>query len=239
MDNGFAEGYAVGQGNSNANNGWGFGAGWEWIWIIILFAFWGNGGWGNGGNGGSMLSGALTRGDLCSEFSFNDLQNGVRNVNDSVNLGFSNLNSTICHQEYETAMLLNNMNVSNLQQFNAANVATLQGFNGVQSQMAQCCCNIERGIDRLSCEAANNTGAIIASSQANTQRILDYLCNEKISGLQAKLASAEAQISNQATANYIVNAIRPYPQASFVVPNPYTGAYGGYGYGSCNCGCNG
>ena len=36
MDNGFAEGYAVGQGNAN-NNGWGNGAwGAEWLWIIVL-----------------------------------------------------------------------------------------------------------------------------------------------------------------------------------------------------------
>ena len=50
MDNGFAEGYAVGQGNAN-NGGWGNGAwGAEWLWIIVLFALFGNNGWGFGGN---------------------------------------------------------------------------------------------------------------------------------------------------------------------------------------------
>ena len=51
-NNGFAEGYAVGQGNAN-NGGWGNGAwGAEWLWIIVLFALFGNNGWGFGGNGG-------------------------------------------------------------------------------------------------------------------------------------------------------------------------------------------
>jgi hypothetical protein len=55
MDNGFAEGYAVGQGNAN-NNGWGNGAwGAEWLWIIVLFALFGNNGWGFGGNGGGNI----------------------------------------------------------------------------------------------------------------------------------------------------------------------------------------
>jgi hypothetical protein len=42
MSDGFAEGFAVGQGNNN-----GFGNGAEWIWIVILFAL-----FGCGGNGG-------------------------------------------------------------------------------------------------------------------------------------------------------------------------------------------
>ena len=46
MDNGFAEGYAVGQGNmnGNANGMWGE----SWLWIIVIFALLG---FGNGFGG--------------------------------------------------------------------------------------------------------------------------------------------------------------------------------------------
>lgn len=132
-----------------------------------------------GGNGGGAgAQGALTRGDLCMDMSFNDLQNGVRNINDAVNLGFSNLNSTICHQQYDTAMMINGvsgavndgfsrlnsticqqqydtaaqlnaMNMANMQNANAANVVALQNANAIQSQLAQCCCDQKAATEGL------------------------------------------------------------------------------------------
>lgn len=191
--------------NNNGNGGWG-GDGWGmWIWVILIFAIfggWGNGGW--GGNGGAGMQGALTRGDLCAEFSFNDLQNGVRNVNDSVSVGFSNLNSTICHQQYDTAQLINGVNANVMQGFhgvdnavctlgyqtqqgfNNANVVALQNQNALQTQLAQCCCenrtgqmqlgnSMERGFCDANYNAATNTTAIIQNSHNDTDRILAKL----------------------------------------------------------------
>lgn len=206
-----------------------------------------------------MLSGALTRGDLCQDMNFNDLQNGVRNVNDSVNLGFANLNSTICHQEYETAMLLNNMNVSNMQQFNAMNVSNLQSANALQSQIANCCCDLRAGQAQTRYEMAQNTCAIqntlnsntrdiIESQNAGTQRILDYLCAEKISALQTENAVLTGQISQAAQTNAIISALAPktpipaypvFPTTSFAYPTGVSfGINGLNGYGNgCGCGC--
>ncbi len=162
---------------NNCNDGW--GGGWSsWIILFLIFGMFGWGGFGGfgGGWGGNnaAMQGALTRGDLCNEFSFNDLQNGVRNINDAVNTGFANLNSTICHQQYDTAMLVNgvNTNLSNgfaglnnavctlgyqnaqlingvdntIQQgFNAANVVALTNQNALQSQLSGCCCDLRAG----------------------------------------------------------------------------------------------
>lgn len=222
-------------GGNGGNGGMGWG-GDAWV-LIILFALifgWGNNGW--GGNSGGT-SGALTRGDLCQDMNFNDLQNGVRNINDAVTLGFANLNSTICNQQYDTANMINAMNVSNLQSFNAANIANLQSTNAIQSQLATCCCNLERGQERIACQMASDTGAIISAGNANTQRILDYLCQEKISALQAENAQLNNTISQQSQSAYIINQLRPFPTASYVVPNPFTGSYG-FGYNNgCGCGC--
>ena len=128
---------------NNDNGGWG-GDGW-WV-LIILFALFGWGGNWGGNGGGSATQGALTRGDLCMDMNFNDLQNGVRNVNDAVNLGFANLNSTICNQQYDTARMINASDAATAAGFNAMNISNLQSANAIQSQIAQCCCDVRSQI---------------------------------------------------------------------------------------------
>lgn len=88
------------------------------------------------------------------------------------------------------------------------------------------------------------TRDIIDSQNAGTRAILDYLCNEKISNLQAenndlrRAASQDRQSALLTTAmasqtQQLINAINPAPIPAYQVPNPNT--Y--YGCG-CNTGCN-
>ena len=96
-------------GNNNGNNGgWGDNGAW---WIILFFIFawgWGGNGFGGfGGGAGGAAGQALTRGELCQDMSFQDVKREIQNANDAVNLGFANLNSTICNQAYESAGLIN------------------------------------------------------------------------------------------------------------------------------------
>lgn len=278
MPDDFMTGYVAGQSESNNNGGGGFGMwGDQWIWIIVVFALlfgWGNNGWGGSGNGGngsmSFLpyavgaNGALTRGDLCSEFSFNDLQNGVRGVSDSLNVGFANLNSTICHQQYDTAALVNGLSNTVQQGFYSANTVALQNQNALQAQLANCCCQTQRAIDginynmatntcALQTSMANNTRDIIDSQNAGTRAILDYLCQEKIADLQSenqslKLAASQANQNialgamMEANTAEILRKTAPTPVPAYAVnpPFPYFGY--GFGYGQYNgnngcCGC--
>lgn len=97
-----------------------------------------------------------------------------------------------------------------------------QGFNGVNSSISNCCCQTQRLIER-------STNDIIQAGNANTQRILDYLCAEKISGLQAENVSLKGQISNYNQTAAIVSALKPTPVPSYNVPNPnccYNGCAG-------------
>lgn len=189
-------------GGGNGGNMWGGDGAW-WIIILFLFVFcgWGNGGWGGNG-GGAATQGALTRGDLCMDMNFNDLQNGVRNVNDAVNLGFANLNSTICHQQYDTAMLvngvqgavsdgfsrlnsticqqqydtanqLNAMNMANAQNANAANVVALQNANAIQSQLANCCCENREAIAGVNYNMATQACDTRNVIQSTTRDMID------------------------------------------------------------------
>lgn len=120
---------------------------------------------------------------------------------------------------------------------------------------ANCCCETREAIQGINYNMAQNTCAlqntmnsntrdIIDSQNAGTRAILDYLCNEKISNLQAenndlrRAASQDRQSALLTTAmasqtQQLINAINPAPIPAYQVPNPNT--Y--YGCG-CNTGCN-
>lgn len=244
MDNDFATGYALGaDSNGNGNNGcnggmWGYG----W-WAIIIFAMifgWGNGGWGGFGGGGNGAQGAITRSDLCSEFAFNDLQRAVAGVNTGLCDGFYAMNTSL------------------LNGFNGTNTAMLQGFNGIQSgmtqlgyQMQDCCCNVRSDIKDLSYQNAKNTCDIIQSAHNDTDRIINFLTQDKIASLQAEnqtLKFAASQANQNAvlqaamtanTAEIIRRTGNDCPIPEYVVPNPNC-CYGnpnGVGYGNCGSGC--
>lgn len=279
-------------GNNRSNDGdWGGNGAW-WIIILFLFCFmgWGDNGMMGGNRGGGAANtpafqGAITRGDLCSEFSFNDLQNGVRGITQDLSTGFANLNSTICHQQYDTAMMVNGIqsqlaagfsgvdnsvctlgyqnaqlingleNTIN-QNANASNIMALQNQNALQNQIQNCCCeqrsqvaDIKYTMATDACAIqtamANNTRDLLDNQNANTRAILDYLCNEKISNLQAENQSLKLMASQQAQNAYLVEALSPKPAApAWLVPPPgaiYNPCNNTIGYGGNNgygCGCN-
>jgi hypothetical protein len=120
--------------------------------------------------------------------------------------------------------------------FYAVNTGMLTGFNGVQSQLASCCCDTQRLIERGFCE----TNANIANQ---TRAILDYLTSDKIDALRTEnqnlkfMASqtAQNQFITQVSAD-IVNRLQPTPIPAYTVANPYA-SYGYGGYANCGCGC--
>lgn len=248
------EGYSIadiaavtGNGRSNGDDGaWGGNGAW-WLIVLFIFAFcgWGNGGWGGAGNGGSSaVQGALTRGDLCMDMNFQEVKREVQNANDAVNLGFANLNSTICNQQYDTAQMINSLGTTIQGGFNAANVVALQGQNAIERQISDCCCKFEAGQAQTRYDMAtntcnvlntmnNNTRDIIQSQEAGTRAILDYLCQDKISTLTAENQGLRLAASQAAQNNYLISQLRPSPVPSYQVPNPYAT----YGYG-CGCSCN-
>ena len=190
---GYYEGELSGIGG---NDGFG-GGGW---WAIILFAMifgWGRGGfgYGNGGGGSEMLGYELgkvaTTNDIANGFAQNTLQRGV----DDVLLGQANG--------------VNYMN----QGFYGLNTSILTTGNTISREIADCCCSTQRLIERGFCD-------VVTNQNANTQRIIDYMQNDKISALQAENVALKGQISNQAQSAYIINSLNPPARPAYVVPNP-------------------
>lgn len=244
--------------DGNSNGMWGDNSAW-WIVIFVLFiAFggWGNGWGGFGGNNGGATpyaTSAVTQSDLQRGFDTqsivgkldgitNGLCDGFYAVNNSMLTGFNGINTNIMQTGYGIQ-----------QAINADTVANMQNTNALQAQLANCCCETREAIQNVNYNMATNTCAlqntmnsntrdIIDSQNAGTRAILDYLCQEKISSLQAenndlrRAASQDRQSALLTTAmasqtQQIINAVNPAPIPAYQVPNPNV-------YYGCNAGCN-
>lgn len=196
-------------GNRNNDGDGAFGGNGAW-WIIVLFLFmWGRGGWG-GSYGGSDSAGASGgqcccshRADIHEGFALNNLDSGIRAIQQG-----------ICDSTYA----LNNAIQSG---FNATQMGMMQGFNGVErgfcnlsAQLAQCCCETQRGIDGVNFNVAkglcdlgnvmnNNTRDILESQNNNTRAILDFLTQDKIATLTAENQNLKFAASQSAQNAYI------------------------------------
>lgn len=235
-------------GNGN-NNGWGAEGSWLWF-IIVIFAIFGWGGFGKGFGGNGMNGGVGS-----------EIQRGFDNQ--AVVSKLDGITNGLCDGFYAVQTGMNGINTNILQTgfgiqqaINADTVANMQNTNALQSQLANCCCETREAIQGVNYNMAQNTCAlqntmnsntrdIIDSQNAGTRAILDYLCNEKISSLQAensdlrRAASQDRQsalLTTQMAAQtqQIINAVNPSAIPAYVVPNPNAYAYGC----GCNTGCN-
>lgn len=235
-------------GNGN-NNGWGAEGSWLWF-IIVIFAIFGWGRFGNGFGGNGMNGGVGS-----------EIQRGFDNQ--AVVSKLDGITNGLCDGFYAVQTGMNGINTNILQTgfgiqqaINADTVANMQNTNALQSQLANCCCETREAIQGVNYNMATNTCAlqntmnsntrdIIDSQNAGTRAILDYLCNEKISSLQAenndlrRAASQDRQsalLTTQMAAQtqQIINAVNPSAIPAYVVPNPNAYAYGC----GCNAGCN-
>ena len=206
---------AVTEGAGNNGNGWGNGDG---AWWIILFLLALGGGWGNGFGGNR--GGSTTREEISYGFDMNNLENGVRGIQQGICDGFYALNNAVTGGN---AALQNAL----CQGFNGINTSLLQGFCGIQGQMAQdalvdqkCCCetqniinsnfaNLNYNLATQGCDTrraiADSTRDIIDANNNNTRQIIDFLVNDKISTLQAENQSLKFKAS-QAEQNAFITA---------------------------------
>lgn len=212
---------------SGGGYGGGFGYGGDWIWAIILLALLGNNGWGNNGfGGGNNIAGyeigkLATTNDVASGFSTSAIMSNQRESQLAMANGFADVQQTLCQgfSGINTAILTS----SNATErgFATTNYNLATGLGNLSREISDCCCKLERGIDGVNYNMAKNTCDIIQAGNSNTQRIIDFLTNDKIETLNRKLATAELQLSQVNQNAYLVNAIRPCPVPSYNVPNPY------------------
>lgn len=242
-DSNFATGYAVGRdsGAGVYNNGGMFGNDWAWIIILLLFG-WGRNGWGNGNDGNSgATNGYVLATDFANiERKLDGINNGICDstyeIANNLNGNFRTLDNAICNIGFQSAQ---NTNAIQTQLADcccktqtAIQANTTQGVmntNQLSREISDCCCDIEKMNmqNRFDAQAYNcNT---LAAIDKVGDRIIDYLAADKAQALRDENQALRLAASQSAQNQYIINALRPYPQPSFTVAPPYQFA---------GCGCN-
>lgn len=245
----FATGYLAGQDSGGGNNGGGmFGS--DAIWAILLFAM--IFGWGRNGNNG--FGGGGGNGDGCCRCATTE---DVRAAVDQ-----QTLISKIDQQTYGLSDVFTALNTNLNNNFRGIDnaICTLgfqnqQGFSGLGAQLAACCCDIERGIERSTTQGVMNTNTIqqqiskcccdlemmnmqnrfdAQNYNCNTlqaidklgDRIIDHLNCEKTQALRDENQALRLAASQARQNQYLVDQLRPCPVPAYITCNPYAASWG-------------
>lgn len=221
------------------NSGFGDGANGGWFWIIILFFFaifggWGNNGASNGAGGFMPYYGGVQQG--FDQASIMAGLNGIQNSLASAEVSRCNTQANLL------ATLNNNQN---------ANTAAM---NSLAMSLQNCCCENRSATNELRYTVATEAcadraavgdalQAVTAQNNANTQRILDMMCQDKIDAKNEKIADLERQLTmanlaasqnaqtaailtdNLAQTQALEQYLAPVPRPAYIVQNP----------NGCNC----
>lgn len=229
-------------GGFGGNNG--FGGDWAWI-ILLLLLGWGNNGFGGYG-GGNDLYPWMNQAEITSS-GFRDqmINTTINGIQSAVTNGFNDVQMALCNGFAGVEMGAN-----------ARQIANMQSMFGLQSQLADCCCENRLGTADLKYTIATencadrtqslmNTRDIIDSQAKGTQAILDKLCsleldakNDEIAQLRQEVLFARGQASQIAQNAQVIDGI--YNRLD-TCPVGTTPVYGRTPIFNCNnnCGCGG
>ena len=262
--------YPVMYGNGGGFGGNGFLGGDGWIVLLLLLAF---GGWGNNGNNGGFFGG---RG-FDDRYAW--LSNGQKEIMQNTNNGFDTLhlsnqiegtrdgiwslsnqlcnccadmNQTVSNGFFNAEIAANNRQMADMnqnfalsQQLSTASVDNRLGIANLNSTILS-----ENCADRAA--LADGLKDLLINQTANTQRILDQLCNdkideknEKITDLQRELLMKDLQASQIAQNAFIsqgfANEVDQLYNRLSNCPVPSTPVYGRTPIFTCSnnngCGC--
>lgn len=248
----------------NGNNGGFGGFGGDGAWIILLFIIVLMGGWGNGWNGGGVNGNGTTyiASDVQRGFDQAAVTTGITNLSTGLCNGFAGVQQSLCNGFAGVNGAIANGFAQTEIANNARQMADMQQTFNIQSALQQCCCDNRAATADLkytiATEACSDRQAVsdalrdvIASNTANTQAILDKLCQQQIDALKTENSNLQTQLNlanlaasqtaqtarllqdNAAQTVALEQYLNPSPIPAYVVPNPV----------GCNCGnwngCNG
>lgn len=217
------------------SNGFGWGDGSFWIIILFLFAMFGNNGWGGFGGGSQPIVNDVQRG-----FDQQSIMGGINGLSTAVSNGFANAEISRCNSQ--------------------ANI--LQSLNDMAMSFQNCCCENRAGIADLKYTVATEACAdrasvnealrdVIDSNNANTQAILDKMCQQEIDALKTQNANLQTQINmanlaqsqtaqtakiladNAAQTQALEQYLNPAPIPAYMVQNP--NCCGPTPFNGCGC----
>ena len=240
--------------------GFGGGLGFDFPWLL------------NGQNGtNAVVSNGFQNAALQSAIGDlnNNVVSGFGDVQTALCGGFAGVNAAVNGAQNAIAQQMYTNQIADLERSYAAQTAQMQGMNALQGQLAQCCCDnrlatcqtqniVQNEGNATRFADANNTRDIVQNQTANTQAILDKLCqleldgvkaqveakNDRIADLQNQLNIATMKESQTAQNAFIAQGLNNEVDALYnrlsSCPVPTTPVYGRTPIFQCNnngCGC--
>ena len=261
---------AYGTGGGDGMFGGGFGSGW-WVllFLIVLMGGWGNGFGGFGGGNGMfpwMMAGQTnSNNDVQRGFDQAALVSGINGVQSAVTggfndtlLGIAGVNQNICSTGNAITGAVRDGFYGSEIAANGRAMSNMQQLFGIQTAVTDCCCKQSANTADLKYTIATEAANTRAADSANTQAIMDKLCQLELDGIKAELASAQREnvaLQNQlnmATLRESQTAQNAFIQQGFSnevaalynrlsnCPVPSTPVYGRtpiFTCGNCGCGC--
>lgn len=194
------------------NNGmWGDGS-WIFLWIIaMMFGGWGFGGMGGfGGFGGGwglgydfpwLLNGqnqinANTNSSFdhaATQAALGNLQTAVTSGFGDVQLGIAGVNQNICQTGNAITGAVRDGFSSAEIAANGRQMGTMQQLFGIQTAQIQSGCENRAAVADLKYTVAAEAAASRAAGSADTQKVLDKLCQLELDNVKGQLASAQRE----------------------------------------------
>jgi len=201
--------------------GGGFGGDWGWIILLLLFA---GGGFGFGGGFDGGIYPWMNQADITTN-GFQNLQtnNAVSSLQNSVTSGFGDIQTALCGGFAGVNAAISNGFAQSEIADNARQMANMNQLFNVQSSLQNCCCENRAGLADVKYTISTEACANRATSTANTQAILDKLCqieldtlktqidakNDRILQLQNQLNLATMAASQTAQTAEIISSLTP------------------------------
>ena len=207
---GFAYPYPVmgGFGNSGFGGFGGDGA----LWLIVLLALI----WGNNGNGNCGFFGgnSFDNGYAWLSNGQKDIMTNTNNGFDTLHLsnqlegtrdGIASLSNQLCNSTSDITSAISNGFYSSEIAANNRAINQMQDTFALSRQFADCCCENRLGIANLNstilaencadrAALADGLKDVLINQTANTQKILDQLCSDKIDQKNEKIADLQREI---------------------------------------------
>jgi hypothetical protein len=173
------------------NGGFGNGFGGDGWWILLLFILLGGNGFGNGFGAGNGFYPWMNNSDQINAGFQNQLLNSnITGIQNSIN----GLSSSIANGFAQSEIAAN-----------ARQMADMNQNFSIQSSLQNCCCENRQSIADLKFTLAQEACAdraavsaaltdVLQANAANTQRILDQMCNDKIDAKNEKIADLQREL---------------------------------------------
>lgn len=167
-------------------------------------------------------------------------------LQNSMNQGFSGLNTGLVTQGYETRLAsqalgaqLSDCCCGLKGEIKDVNTQSIMNTSAIQQDIQRCCCENEKIAMQSRFDAAQNNCATLQAIDKVGDRIIDYMAAQNVQNLRDENQALRLAASQQAQNNYLVNQLRPCPVPAYSVPNPFCYNNNGYGYnGNCGgCAC--